>query len=114
MALGIAALSFTTSSVQAKATRSSNAIPTVIQKPPDDFTWNEFGQSAIGWAAGGAAGGAVECALVGTPVGVACGAAVGGLAGAVAGACAYLGSQAYNALFGVQGLPTALPASSLD
>lgn len=115
--IGVVALSFSTTLVQAEPTVSLSA-QAVAQTPVEEsWTWTDFGGQVVGWAAGGAAGGAVTAAMIGSPVGAACGAAVGGVSGAVSGAAYYAGTQAWDALFGdstQQNLNMIAPAVALD
>ena len=49
--LAIAAVSFSTSSVRAASTESTDAVAiNLAPKPPGEFTWLEFGQS-VAWGA---------------------------------------------------------------
>lgn len=113
--LGIAAFSFSTSSVRAASTESVNALPLAASDSPDGWTWTDLGGQVAGWAAGGAAAGAVECALVGVPVGALCGAAVGTVSGAAAGAAYYGATQAWEAIIEYIPDPSIIaPANSLD
>jgi len=89
--LSVVAVSFSTRSVHAEATRSVNAIPITPHVGPIGFSWDEFGLAVGAGALGGAAAGAVAC-LFGTPS-IAAGAAAGYVGGAVGAGVAYLASH---------------------
>ena len=111
--LSIAALSFSTSNVQAEPTRSASAIPPIMHKPPIGFSWDEFGMAGFVGGIAGAMEGALEGA-VGWPVGIAVGAGVRAGVGTVAGLVGDLAGQAVQGAFGVTQPGNAVPAHALD
>jgi hypothetical protein len=109
-ALTIAAVSFSTRSVQAESTESANAMAIdVAPRPPPEFTWMEFGQSAAWGALTGGAAGGLGGAVIGAPACATTGYVAGYVAGGVTAGANYLTQH-----LGMTETAMAVPARALD